>query len=30
MVELLYGVLVKDGLTRREIKPPRLQNEKRS
>jgi hypothetical protein len=25
MVELLYGVFVKDGSTRREIKPPRLQ-----
>ena len=30
MVELLYGVLVKDGSTCREIKPPCLQNEKRS
>jgi hypothetical protein len=30
MVESLYGVLVKDGSTRREIKPPCLQNEKRS
>jgi hypothetical protein len=30
MVELLYGVLVKDGSRRREIKPPCLQSEKRS